>query len=94
VGVAVACALILIASHTQSATSTAYGSNALKSSSDNYNSAFGYYSLYYNKTGANNTATGAQAPFGNITGTNNTAIGTTALLSNTASTSNSAGRIA
>ena len=53
------------------------------SSSNQYNSAFGYQALYFNTTGDNNTAIGRRTLYYNTSGYDNTAIGTDALAFNT-----------
>ena len=53
------------------------------SSSNQYNSAFGYQALYFNTTGDNNTAIGRRTLYYNTSGSDNTAIGLQALYTNT-----------
>jgi len=50
---------------------------------DNYNTSFGYQTLYNNSNGFSNTANGNQASYSNTTGWQNTAIGHMALYGNT-----------
>jgi hypothetical protein len=55
-----------------------------------YNSAFGYSSLYTNKTGTRNTASGYKALYSNYSGSYNTAVGTFSLYHTTTSNYNTA----
>ena len=58
--------------------------------SNNYNTAFGYQSLYSNATGTYNTANGYKALYTNNGGRSNTAIGNEALINNTMGDANTA----
>ena len=65
-------------------------SNTLSTNAADYNSAFGYQSLYSNTTGYNNSAQGSYALFSNTTGNSNSAQGAYALYFNTTGSENSA----
>jgi len=66
------------------------GSSATVSTQSSYNTAVGYYSLFSNTTGRNNTALGSEALRYNTTGSYNTAQGDGSLLSNTTGSYNTA----
>lgn len=63
--------------------STAVGTDALKASTGNYNTAVGYRALSGSGNGIQNTAVGASALTKNSTGQGNVAVGSNALANNT-----------
>lgn len=70
-------------------TNTRYGTNALPDDSGTFNTAIGYYTLYYNTSnGTNNTAIGGNALYYNTAGYQNTATGMFSLYNNTSGHSN------
>ncbi len=67
---------------------TAMGYQALKNTTGNRNTAFGFRTISQPSTGANNTAMGAYALYGPTTAAGNTALGQSALYQTTTGNSN------
>jgi hypothetical protein len=70
--------------------STGLGFNSLNANSASGNTAIGYYSMYSNTTGGNNTGNGFYALFANTIGNYNAAAGSEALRNNTSGSYNTA----
>jgi hypothetical protein len=80
----------LVSVGTTAAQNTAFGTGALPNNTGTYNSAFGFFSLFNNTSGSQNTAIGALALLNNSIGSFNTAMGLYALVSNTGGFQNTA----